>query len=275
MDARRTLLPKVTLGVGPLGRGAAATLAIMVVIQACAPGSAPTTSLRRLPFASDDGKFSIGAETVTEAAGARTVLGVRVLVVSRSPERVVFRRNQITLELADGGSLSPVEPSSIVDRPNSSLGGVGGAADICVALPLCAVAIALVLVSAASAAAKPAAEANYRARVQEYEAKSFPQTAVVTDGEVVGGFVFFVLPGSFPARTFDQCPQAWDYQLPPPSQRATVANMAGASRPRPMVLHVDGELDSDDSIKTSPERGASSSSNTLLETIRLRLVLGP
>lgn len=237
-----------------------------------------------MPFSADDGAFSIGAETFTEGFGPRTVLGIRLVVVSRVSAPAVFHRGDIALELPNGASLQPIGPASVMVRPEAA--NTGGAGAMCVILPLCAVAAALVLVSLASAAAQPAAEATYRARVQEYEAKSFPSMVTLNKGETAQGFVFFVLPepsatggrNSSQApmtsgRTFDEAPQSGDYRFPPPSQRAVVANMAG-SIARPMILHVEAE----DGLQAPAASGGpnvTSATGDASKTIHLRLALGP
>jgi hypothetical protein len=70
-------------------------------------------------------------------------------------------------------------------------------------------------------AAEPAADAAYEARVREFEAKSFPDTAVLRPGERTQGFVFFRPPST--------------------ATQAVVVNMAGTPAPLPHVLHLDIE----------------------------------
>ncbi len=195
----------------------------------------------------------------------------------------VFDRGDIALELSKARRCSR-STSQCHGAAGSCEYGWGGA--MCVILPLCAVAAALVLVSLASAAAQPAAEATYRARVQEYEAKSFPSMVTLNKGETAQGFVFFVLPEPSATggrdssqapmtsgRTFDEAPQSGDYRFPPPSQRAVVANMAG-SIARPMILHVEAE----DGLQAPAASGGpnvTSATGDASKTIHLRLALGP
>jgi hypothetical protein len=207
-------------------RGWAAGLTVLLFGQACGISALrvpATVTPERMPSWQETGGIAVGAETSTEVSAQDAVLGAWVLVESRSPGPVTLRRHRITLELPDGIRLDPVGPADAAGPAPQDAGGGAGAAAMCVfgLLPLCAVGLVIILAGLASVAASPAADTSYEARVREFEAKSFPGTAVLRPGERAQGFVFF--------------------RTPPTATRAVVVNMAGAPSPRPHVLHLEIE----------------------------------
>jgi hypothetical protein len=217
-------MPVSSKPVGSAIRGWAAGLAVLLFGQACGMSAlrVPATAApERMPFWEDTGGIAVGAETSMEVSGQDAVLGAWVLVENRALGPVVLRRHRITLEVPDGARMGSVEPTDAAGPAPRDAEGAAGAAAMCVILPLCAVGLVILLSGLASAAAEPAADAAHAARVREFEAKSFPGTAVLRPGERAQGFVFF--------------------RPPPSATRAVVVNMAGAPPPRPHVLHLEIE----------------------------------
>jgi hypothetical protein len=240
--------------IGYVVRACSASLSVLLFGQACGASRATVAATPEMPIWREEGEFTIGAEIVTEGAGEHTVIGVRLLVVSRASRPVTLRRDRIVLELPDGSRLRPAGLAGVAGPPPQGAAGGAGVAQMCVTLALCAVAGVVLVVMLAGAAARPAAEAAYVARLQEYEATSFPAVAELETGQRAHGFVYFrlaeagatsttVRPGGAVARagTFaEESGRSWDYTPPPPALRAVVANMAGAA-PRTSVLHLEIE----------------------------------
>ena len=106
---------------------------------------------------------------------------------------------------------------------------------MCVLLPLCAVGLVILVAGIVGATTQPDATAAHQARVQEYEAKSFPKAVELGTGRRAQGFVFFRLPATGESYS-----------------RATVANMAGSPTPRPFVLHL--EIDDGQAVPAADRR---------------------
>src|SRR5262249_22870001 len=143
-----------------------------------------------MAFWRDHGEVSTGATVHPE--GLPGILPVQVLVVSRAPRSITVHRDRITLQLPDGTRLHPLDPVDAAGpKPGISAGGAG---ELCVALPLCAVALAIIVAQALSLAGLPAQKAAYQIRVEQYTAGSFPAAAALDPGQRAEGFVFFRLP---------------------------------------------------------------------------------
>jgi hypothetical protein len=238
--------------VSDCARACSAGLAVLLFGQACGAPRATVAATPEMPIWREEGEFAVGVETVSEGSGEHTVVGIRLLVVNRAFRPVSLRRDRIVLELPDGGRLRPAGVAAIAGPPPQSADGGAGAAGMCVILPLCAVGLVIILAGLADLAAKPAAEAAYAARLQEYEAKSFPAVAELHTEQRAHGFVFFRLsesgatsttgsPAVAVARGGTFADESWritGYTPPPPALRAVVANMAGT---RTFVLHLEIE----------------------------------
>jgi hypothetical protein len=243
-----------------VARAWSASLAVLLFGQACGASKATVTASPEMPIWREEGDVAIGVETVSEGSREHTVVGVRLLVVNRASRPVSLRRDRIVLELPDGGRLSPAGSAAAAGPPPQYAGGAG-VAQLCVMLPLCAVAGALLVVMLASEASRPAAEAAYEARLQEYEAKSFPAVAELDTEQRAHGFVFFRLSEAGATSTTgppevarggafaEESRRIADYTSPPPALRAVVANMAGT---RTFALHL--EIEDGEGVPTSGSR---------------------